>query len=195
MDEFYKALVGHPDARPPTSNRSGGKEKAQVEGSVSDGSRQGSVSSSSRMEHEGSKAGRKDFQETQMVSIISEGNIPEDGHCWTEYAQMDMSYYRCIHHSQQKCGATKQVQRLDNDMCEVRYLGKHYCTKKLFVTEASVPEYAWDLNLPPPHDPGTPGSPNASVTELDMWRDHSGFCDEGSEVLEAGSDGSKRKQR
>ncbi|KAK3018494.1 hypothetical protein RJ639_003579 [Escallonia herrerae] len=196
MDECYKALVEQPNARPPTSNRSGGQGKGQVEGSLSDGSRQGSVSSLSKTKHEDSKARRyfprEVFKEMQRVTMDSMGNLPADGHEWRK------SYYRCARRNQQGCHATKQLQRLDNDPCmwEVTYRNKHVCRNVSF-----VPESAESMNLsansgeaiPSPH-PGTPGSPNTDLTYFDIWRDLSGACEQGDKTLGEWFDGPKRKQ-
>ncbi|KAI3822118.1 hypothetical protein L1987_09699 [Smallanthus sonchifolius] len=74
----------------------------------------------------------------------------DDGFSWRKYGQKDISgakfprnYYRCSYSKEQKCLATKQVQRADDDpaVFDIAYKGKHTC--KLGAQSASPP-------LPPP---------------------------------------------
>ncbi|KAI3687452.1 hypothetical protein L1987_81148 [Smallanthus sonchifolius] len=72
--------------------------------------------------------------------IIRSGNGLEDnvddGYNWRKYGQKDIlgakfprSYYKCSYRNSQKCFATKQVQRKDEDstVFDIKYNGKHTC--------------------------------------------------------------------
>lgn len=60
----------------------------------------------------------------------------DDGYTWRKYGQKDIlgakhprGYYRCTHRHTRSCGATKQVQRTDEDptIFHVIYRGEHTC--------------------------------------------------------------------
>uniref|UniRef100_A0A7N0VKC8 WRKY domain-containing protein n=1 Tax=Kalanchoe fedtschenkoi TaxID=63787 RepID=A0A7N0VKC8_KALFE len=76
---------------------------------------------------------------TDHVRIYTENGLEgphDDGYSWRKYGQKDIlgakyprSYYRCTYRNIKHCGATKQVQRSDEDptVFEITYKGKHTC--------------------------------------------------------------------
>ncbi|XP_076895088.1 putative WRKY transcription factor 41 [Bidens hawaiensis] len=78
----------------------------------------------------------------------------DDGFSWRKYGQKDIqgakfprSYYRCSYRNAQKCFATKQVQRKDEDpkAFDIVYKGKHTCNQ---VVQSASPQ--------PPSPPPAP---------------------------------------
>ncbi|EER87882.1 probable WRKY transcription factor 30 [Sorghum bicolor] len=89
---------------------------------------------------------------------------PDDGFSWRKYGQKDIlgakfprGYYRCTYRTAQACGATKQVQRSDTDLCvfDVTYQGEHTCHQKqrASATVAAAPAHGAGSQSPPPPPP------------------------------------------
>ncbi|GKU91242.1 hypothetical protein SLEP1_g5142 [Rubroshorea leprosula] len=98
----------------------------------------------------------------------------EDGHAWRKYGQKAIlnskhprSYFRCTRKYDQGCGATKQVQRKEDDpqMYQTTYIGVHTC-KETGKAPPIVPDSSsWDwepINPPKQQEPEDPAV---------MWKD------------------------
>nr|UVI62186.1 WRKY transcription factor [Rehmannia glutinosa] len=75
---------------------------------------------------------------TTMLVRADSGVVPDDGYSWRKYGQKEIlgsryprDYFRCAHLYHQKCLASKQVQRSDDDpnIFEVKYRGTHTCMR------------------------------------------------------------------
>ncbi|GMN40634.1 hypothetical protein TIFTF001_009852 [Ficus carica] len=80
----------------------------------------------------------------------------DDGHAWRKYGQKRIikskhprNYYRCTHKYEQKCQATKQVQKIQDNppMYKTTYFGHHTCTNL-----QKSPELVLDCPTSPGHD-------------------------------------------
>ncbi|KAK1436140.1 hypothetical protein QVD17_01916 [Tagetes erecta] len=92
----------------------------------------------------------------KQVRISSPNGLEDntdDGYNWRKYGQKDIlgakfprSYYKCSYRKVQKCLATKQVQRTNDDptVFEIAYKGKHTCNQ------------GDQLASPPPPSPSSP---------------------------------------
>nr|AKA27873.1 WRKY protein [Salvia miltiorrhiza] len=78
---------------------------------------------------------RKKSSETR---IKESSDLFEDGHAWRKYGQKSIlnakhprNYYRCTHKFDQKCLATKQVQKIQDEppLYRTTYNGQHTCNK------------------------------------------------------------------
>ncbi|KAM0046010.1 putative transcription factor WRKY family [Helianthus debilis subsp. tardiflorus] len=95
-----------------------------------------------------------------------EGNT-DDGYNWRKYGQKEIqgakfprSYYRCSYRNSQKCFATKQVQRKDEDPTrfDIVYKGKHTCNQSASPSPSPSPSPR------PPRSPSSLLSPSPPLT-------------------------------
>ncbi|KAF3432871.1 hypothetical protein FNV43_RR23973 [Rhamnella rubrinervis] len=99
---------------------------------------------------------------TQQVRVSPgmglEGPL-DDGFSWRKYGQKDIlgakyprGYYRCTHRNVQRCFATKQVQRSDQDptIFEITYRGKHTCNQPS--RNVPPPSATTEAQTDQPHD-------------------------------------------
>ncbi|KAL6599943.1 hypothetical protein ACP70R_045594 [Stipagrostis hirtigluma subsp. patula] len=101
---------------------------------------------------------------TVTVRLSSAGEAPfDDGYSWRKYGQKEIlgakyprGYYMCLHRHSQKCKATKQVQRNDDDTraFDVIYCGEHTCVQMAAL--GLPPPDTENVTPPMPLDPSSP---------------------------------------
>ncbi|XP_040995106.1 probable WRKY transcription factor 70 isoform X1 [Juglans microcarpa x Juglans regia] len=87
-------------------------------------------------------------------AIVS--HTTDDDHAWRKYGQKEIlnakyprSYFRCTRKYDQGCGATKQVQRMEDDpqMFQTTYIGHHTCRDILKAPQIITDSDPWETFL------------------------------------------------
>lgn len=95
----------------------------------------------------GARGSHKRRKTTETCEEVSE-RPTDDGHEWRKYGQKTIlnskysrDYYRCTHKFNQRCQATKQVQRIQEKppLYKTTYYGHHTCNKDNIIFEPTSP--------------------------------------------------------